>query len=88
MIQLANGTLEGTGPNKLGTTSGSTRDLNYNSITDNASTSPATQMLGNGGPNKLNDTSSPLVNMVNGTNDTAISGVDANGTLEGSGPNA
>jgi len=83
---LAGGTLEGTGPNKMGTTKGMCRDLNYNSISDNASVSPGTQHLEMGGPNKLNDRSSPLVNMVDTSNDSSVMGVPG-GTLEGGGPN-
>jgi len=83
---LAGGTLEGTGPNKMGTTSGMCRDLNFNSITDNASVSPGTQHLEMGGPNKLNDRSSPLSNMVDTSADTSMMEVPG-GTLESSGAN-
>lgn len=83
---MAKGTLEGTGPNKLGTTAGACRELNFVSMTDNISVSPGTQMLGKGGPNKMNDNSSPLVNMVDTSNDTDMMDVPG-GTLESQGAN-
>jgi len=71
----------------MGTTDASVRMLNYNSIGDNASTSPTTQHLGRGGPNKLNDASSPLANEAILTNDTSILNVPPDGTVESNGAN-
>ena len=86
MISLS-GTLEGFGPNKSGLTDAPASSLGYTSIGNNASTSPPTQELGRGGPNTLNDTSSPLVNMVNQSADTTTMPVPAGGTIESGGIN-
>ena len=83
MIQLANGTLEGTGPNKLGTTAGACRELGFNSMGDNASTSPGTSV-----PKRSNAAAiaAPLVNAVNTSNDTEPMEFPA-GTFTGEGIN-
>lgn len=80
---MAYGTLEGTGPNKLGTTSTPCRDLGYTSITDNASTSPSTTRPKASNPNNI---ASPLVNMVNTSSDTDVMAFPE-GTLESGGAN-
>lgn len=75
---MPRGTVEGTGANKLGTTEGNCRDLGFTSMTDNASTSPATSYPKASNPGQI---PSPLVNEVIRTNDTAM--VDfPSGTIE------
>jgi len=81
---MAGGTLEGTGPNKLGTTSGNCRDLGMTSMGDNASTSPSTSVPKS---SNVGASSAPLGNMVDTSNDTSTMSVPG-GTLEGGGPNA
>lgn len=80
---MTGGTLEGTGPNKMGTTGGAARDLNYTSITDNASVSPSTNVPKRSNPGA---SAAPLVNMVDTSADTTMMDVPG-GTLEGGGPN-
>lgn len=80
---MAQGTLEGTGPNKLGTTAGNCRDLGFTSMGDNASTSPPTNT-----PKTSNAAAipSPLWNMVNTSNNTSPMEVPS-GTVESNGAN-
>ena len=80
---MARGTLEGTGPNKLGTTSGNCRDLGFNSISDNASVSPGTTRPKSSNPNNI---ASPLENMGAVSNDSTMGEVPG-GTLESGGIN-
>lgn len=75
---MAYGTLQGTGPNKLGTTKGNCRDLGFTSITDNASISPKTQIPGMA--------PSPLENRVNPSSDTTMEPFPS-GTVESGGIN-
>lgn len=80
---MAGGTLEGTGPNKLGTVKGNCRDLGFTSITDNASISPKTSMTKASNPAQI---ASPLANMVDPSADSDMYPFPS-GTLEGGGPN-
>ena len=76
---MAYSTLEGKGPNKLGTTSGNCRDLGFTSMTDNATTSPSTSYPKASNPGQK--LGSPLVNEVIKTNDTQMIEVPS-GTIE------
>ena len=80
---MASGTLEGTGPNKLGTTAGSCRELGFNGLSDSVATSPSTTRPKRSNPAGI---AAPLVNMVNPSADTAPMDFPA-GTFTGEGIN-
>lgn len=83
MIHTAYTTLEGQGPNKSWPKDSNCRDLGFTSITDNASISPGTTRPRISNPGGI---ASPLSNMVNPSNDTAMEAVPE-GTLESRGAN-
>lgn len=88
MIPIS-GTLEGTGPNKAGTTSAACRDYGYNGITANATTSPPLRgTVESNGINKSGTMGATLTSAIDGNADTMAMAVPAAGTIEDGGPNA
>jgi hypothetical protein len=83
VIFTAYGTLEGQGPNKGWKKDSNCRDLGFTSMTDNAATSANTTTPKSSNPAGI---ASPLVNMVNTSEDTSMVAVPE-GTVESQGAN-